>query len=79
VGVLPSAADYPFYSMQVPFRGTADLRLWISKVLFRDSSLEELYRELDNDREYRYDKRTFGRLIRKRFANPVETGRPGLA
>jgi cyclopropane fatty-acyl-phospholipid synthase-like methyltransferase len=74
VGVLPAASDYPFYSMEVPFRKTTDLALWISKVLFRDATLGELYQELDTDREYRYDKRTFRRLIKKRFAVPVESG-----
>ncbi len=67
VGVVPTAADYPFYSMGMPFRKTADLSLWISKVLFRKATLDEMYRELDTDREYRYDKRAFGRLVRKRF------------
>jgi SAM-dependent methyltransferase len=67
VGVLPTASDYPFYSMKVPFSRTDDLQLWISKVLFRDASLKDLYGELDTDREYRYDKRTFRRLIEKRF------------
>jgi len=67
VGVLPTAADYPFYSMELPFRKTTDVSTWISKVLFRDASLDEMYRELDTDREYRYDKRAFGRLVKKRF------------
>jgi len=70
VGVLPTASDYPFYSMEVPFRKTRDLRLWISRVLFRDATLDELYWELDTDREYRYDKRTFRQLVKKRFAGP---------
>jgi len=67
VGVVPSAADYPFYSMELPFRKTADVSRWISKVLFRNASLEEMYRELDTDREYRYDKRAFMQLVKKRF------------
>jgi SAM-dependent methyltransferase len=69
VGVLPTASDYPFYSMKVPFRKTDDLQLWISKVLFLDASLKDLYRELDTDREYRYDKRTFRRLVERRFGD----------
>ena len=67
VGVLPAAADYPFYLMKVPFRKTKDVSLWTSKVLFTDDSVEELYQELDTDREYRYDKRTFKRMMKKRF------------
>jgi SAM-dependent methyltransferase len=67
VGVVPNAADYPFYSMELPFRRTADLSLWISEVLFRKATIEEMYRELDTDREYRYDKRIFGKLLRKRM------------
>jgi len=70
VGVLPSAADYPFYSMELPFERTRDLSLWISRVLFRKATVEELYQELDTDREYRYDKREFGRLLKKRFTAP---------
>ncbi len=67
VGVLPAAADHPFYLMKVPFRKTKDVSLWTSKVLFTDASVEELYQELDTDREYRYDKRTFKRMMKKRF------------
>ena len=70
VGVIPTAADYPFYLMEVPFRKTRDVSLWISKVLFRRATIDELYRELDTDREYRYDKRMFRRLTKMRFANP---------
>ena len=70
VGVVPTAADYPFYSMELPFKKTRDLSLWISKVLFRKANIEEMYRELDTDREYRYDKRAFGQLVRKRFSGP---------
>ncbi len=67
VGVLPAAADYPFYLMKVPFRKTKDVSLWTSKVLFTDASFEELYHELDTDREYRYDKRTLKRMMKERF------------
>ena len=67
VGVVPTAADYPFYAMELPFRKTRDASLWISKVLFKRATAEEMYRELDTDREYRYDKRTFKHLMRKRF------------
>lgn len=74
VGVLPTASDYPFYCMGVPFRTTTDMPLWISKVLFKDGTPEELYRELDTDREYRYDKRTFKQLVKKRFAHQAESG-----
>jgi SAM-dependent methyltransferase len=69
VGVVPTAADYPFYSMELPFKRTTDLSLWISKVLFRKATIDEMYRELDTDREYRYDRRTFGQLLRKRFSS----------
>ncbi|MGD0396125.1 MAG: class I SAM-dependent methyltransferase [Nitrososphaerales archaeon] len=67
VGVLPEAADYPFYLMKVPFRKTEDVSLWTSKVLFRKAAAGELYRELDSDREYRYDKRAFKQMMKERF------------
>ncbi len=67
VGVVPSAVDYPFYVMDVPFRNTGDVSAWISKVLSRKASVGELYEELDTDREYRYDKRVFRRLMKQRF------------
>ncbi len=67
VGVLPVAADYPFYLMEMPFKKTKDAPLWISKALFTGASLQQLYQELDTDREYRYDKRTFRRLMKERF------------
>jgi hypothetical protein len=67
VGVVPSAVDYPFYVMDVPFRRTGDVTLWISKVLSRKATVDELYEELDTDREYRYDKRAFRRLMKQRF------------
>jgi hypothetical protein len=59
--------DYPFYAMEVPFRKTGDVSLWVSKVLARKATVEELYGELDTDREYRYDKRAFNRLMKLRF------------
>jgi hypothetical protein len=65
--VIPTAADYPFYLMEVPFKKTRDSALWISKVLFRKATASELLRELDTDREYRYDKRTFKQLMKKSF------------
>ncbi len=67
VGVIPRAADYPFYEMDVPFRKTKDFSLWASRVLFKQATVDELYQELDSDREYRYDKRVFSRLTRERF------------
>jgi SAM-dependent methyltransferase len=67
VGVVPSAVDYPFYSMDVPFRRTTDISLWVSRVLSRKATVEELYHELDTDREYRYDKSAFKRLVKLRF------------
>jgi predicted RNA methylase len=67
VGVLPEAVDYPFYLMKVPFRKTEDVSLWTSKVLFRKATTGELYRELDSDREYRYDKRAFKQMMKERF------------
>jgi SAM-dependent methyltransferase len=70
LGVVPTSADYPFYSMELPFRKTQDVSLWISRVLFRKATVEEMYRELDTDREYRYDKRAFKELMRKRFPSP---------
>ena len=70
VGVVPTDADYPFYLMEVPFTKTRDASLWISKVLFRKATAGELFRELDTDREYRYDKRTLKRLMNERLTNP---------
>ena len=70
VGVVPSGVDYPFYVMDVPFIRTRDASLWISKVLSRRASVHQLYQELDTDREYRYDKRVFKRLMKERFAGP---------
>jgi predicted RNA methylase len=67
VGVLPEAADYPFYLMKIPFRKTKDVSLWTSKVLFRKATAGELYHELDSDREYRYDKRAFKQMMKERF------------
>ena len=67
VGVLPEAADYPFYLMKVPFGKTGDVSLWTSKVLFRKATAGGLYRELDSDREYRYDKRAFKQMMKERF------------
>ncbi len=67
VGVLPNAVDYPFYLMRVPFRKTKDASLWISRALFRKATLDEFYEELDSDREYRYDKRAFKRMMEDRF------------
>ena len=69
VGVIPKAADYPFYSMEVPFKKTSEAPLWISKVLFRKAIEGEFFRELDTDREYRYDKRVLKHLMKKRFEN----------
>lgn len=69
VGVLPTAVDYPFYLMELPFRKTRDVSLWTSRVLFREASVDEFYRELDNDREYRYNKRVFKRMMKERFPN----------
>jgi predicted RNA methylase len=67
VGVLPEAADYPFYLMKIPFRKTKYVSLWTSTVLFRKATAGELYRELDSDREYRYDKRAFKQMMKERF------------
>ena len=67
VGVVPSAVDYPFYVMDLPFKKTGDVSLWISKVLSKKASVDELYEELDTDREYRYDKRVFRQLMKERF------------
>ncbi len=67
VGVVPSAVDYPFYVMELPFKKTGDVSLWVSKVLSRKASVDELYEELDTDREYRYDKRVFRQLMKQRF------------
>jgi SAM-dependent methyltransferase len=69
VGVIPMAADYPFYMMETPFEKTKEVSRWISAVLFRKATVDELFRELDTDREYRYDKRMLKQLMRKRFTN----------
>jgi SAM-dependent methyltransferase len=67
VGVLPKEANYPFYLMQLPFKKTEKASLWISKVLFKEATFKELYQELDSDKEYRYDKVTFKRLVKERL------------
>ena len=67
VGVLPTAADYPFYLMEMPFRKTRDVSAWTSGVLFREASVDELYGELDTDREYRNNKRAFKRMMKERI------------
>jgi SAM-dependent methyltransferase len=67
VGVLPKDADYPFYLMQLPFTKTKSASLWISKVLFKEATLEELYQEFNSDQDYQYDKVTFKRLVKKRL------------
>jgi hypothetical protein len=54
----------------VPFKKTKDASLWLSKVLFREASADELFRELDAYREYRYDKRGLSGLMKKRFSSP---------
>ncbi len=69
VGILPEAADYPFYLMRMPFRRTEDVSLWTSRALFRKATLDEFYRELDTDREYRYNKRALKRMMKERFPN----------
>jgi hypothetical protein len=69
VGVVPTAADYPFYLMETPFKKTRDASVWVSSVLFRRATVDDLFRELDTDREYRYDKRTLKLLMRKRLDN----------
>jgi hypothetical protein len=56
--------------MKLPFKKTDDASLWISKVLSKKATLKELYEELDSDREYRYDKRLFSRLMNERFPGP---------
>ena len=70
VGVLPVAADYPFYMMEVPFKKTRSSSQWISGVLFREGTVSELFQELDTDREYRYDKQILRRLVRERLSRP---------
>ncbi|MGA2198487.1 MAG: hypothetical protein ABSG45_00970 [Nitrososphaerales archaeon] len=68
VGVLPHGVDYPFYLMRLPFKKTKDVSRWTSAVLSKRATLEELYQELDSDREYRYDKRLLGRLVKERLS-----------
>jgi len=67
VGVLPTATDYPFYRMDLPFRMTSDASSWATSVLFRKANVGDLYKELDTDREYRYDKRVLSKLVGKRL------------
>jgi len=69
VGVVPKEVDYPFYLMQLPFTKTKSASLWISTVLFKKATFEELYQELDSDKEYGYDKVTFKRLVKERLIN----------
>jgi len=70
VGVMPDAVDYPFYLMTLPFTKTKDASRWASAVLSKKATLGELYQELDSDREYRYDRRMMGRLMKERFRGP---------
>ena len=44
--------------------------------LSKEATLRELYEELDTDREYRYDKRLFTRLMGERFPG-LRTAHPG--
>ena len=67
VGVVPTEVDYPFYLMTLPFRKTRDPVRWASAVLSTKASVGDLCRELDSDREYRYDKRVFSRLVTQRL------------
>ena len=67
VGVLPTATDYPFYRMDLPFRMTSDASSWASSVLFRKANVDDLSKELDTDREYRYDKRVLLKLVGERL------------
>jgi hypothetical protein len=69
VGVMPTAADYPFYLMETPFKKTGDVSRWISSVLFRKATVDEMFAELDTDREYRYDKRMLKKLMRERLSS----------
>ena len=69
VGVVPTAADYPFYLMEMPFKKTRDASRWISSVLFRKATVDQFFGELDTDREYRYDKRMLKHLMGERFAD----------
>ncbi|MBI3859344.1 MAG: class I SAM-dependent methyltransferase [Thaumarchaeota archaeon] len=68
VGILPAASDYPFYMMKLPFKKTRDPLTWVEKTLFKKASVAEFYRELDNDREYRYDKRALKRMMENRLS-----------
>lgn len=68
VGVIPKEADYPFYLMELPFTKTKRISEWVSSVLFREATVEDLYEELDSDNGYYYDKRTFKRLMTERFS-----------
>ncbi len=70
VGVVPSAQDYPFYVMRVPFRRTRNAQKWLSLVLSRDrTNLRSFIQELTDDPDYATDIRSLKALINARFTS----------
>ncbi len=54
--------------MELPFTKTKSISEWISSVLFKKATIGDLYEELDSDKQYIYDKRTFKRIVKERFS-----------
>lgn len=67
VSILPDKADYPFYLMKFPFNKTNDATEWSSKVLFKQSTFEELLSEFKNDPVYESNTRLLKKLAKERF------------
>ena len=68
VGVLPNSQDFPFYLMKTPFMKTQNVSLWVAAVLSHRSSLEEFYKEIDDDPDFWTDGRMLKGLMSRRFA-----------
>lgn len=67
VGVLPTGQDYPFYLMKKPFRKTRRAQKWVSSILSRNASVEDLVKELQEDPDYSTDIRSLRALFNYRF------------
>jgi len=67
VGVLPDAADYPFYLMKKPFKKTRSMSKWIEAVLSKKATLNQFLQEIRDDPDYWTDLRVLKSLMRKRF------------
>ncbi len=67
VGVLPVKQDYPFYLMRKPFDRTKRAQTWVTSVLSKKASVEELIRELQGDPDYSTDIRSLKTMMKGRF------------